>query len=335
MNLASASAGTNHWRRLWAIWLAALCAAILVYGYVYHPHIVPSITASNVFYLAGYELLFALLIAVVFHFVVGRRLARSNRESWLAFVAIYVALIASGIIGGWQNERVASQAVAEIRNAYAPLVKNLRDGTMPSSVSVNANATATTEFGELQQVLAKTANKALAVRRDYTTELTAIGWHTVLAPDRIARDSQQTRGRLMVAQAGKIVRKYRAETDAVTRDARVALAGLSLSPTVKAATLANFDRSAASSRTIAHTYWGLEADVVAQTGAILDLLAARKGQWEVSDGHLLFARQADLDTFNGHIAAINADMAKEQAIHKKMAQRLQNSLDAMPRGSDQ
>lgn len=253
-----------------------------------------------------------------------------GKKGALAFVAILTALTAGGIIGAWQQEQSALQASADIKKTYAPLLKSLDNPQSAESLSANGTITADGAFGKLEGLTKSFVNQMLAERQNYLAEMTAIGWPSVLDTNRIAGDPKLIESGRIVHKADGLVRKYRASTAALYPKMRKTIEDMSATPELKSEMLRGFDRGAGQSLPQLQEYWSLEADTVSQVNAIFDLLASRKGRWEVQGGKLLFANQADLDAFNARIMAIQADAAKERAIHEKAIADARTTLRSLP-----
>jgi len=300
---------------------------ILAYRYT-HPSGAVGVSAAGVGYVFGESLVYGLILWAIFEVAVGRKLGA--KKGMLAFVAILAALTAGGIFGAWHQEQSALQASAEIKKAYAPFLESLDNSQSAGSRRVDGPVTADGAFGKLEGLIKTFVNQMLTERQSYLAEMTAIGWPHVLDNNRIAGDPKLVESERIVQKAGDLVRKHGASTAALYPKMRKTIEDMSVTPALKSEMLRGFDHGAGQSVPQLQEYWDLEADIVSQVNTIFELLAARNGGWEVRDGKLLFANQADLDAYNTQINAIQTDAAKERAIHEKAIAGARKTLQSLP-----
>lgn len=113
---------------IWKIALALVCIGILVYGFFYSKN-----TTANIAFLFGYNLPFALFVWGVFYAAVARK--RGGKVAGFSFLAIFISLIVSGLIGFSQQKQDAKQVLIEIRDQYSALIDNSTDSQgLPNSI---------------------------------------------------------------------------------------------------------------------------------------------------------------------------------------------------------
>ena len=104
----------------WKIALALVCLAILGYGFFYSKN-----TIADPARLFGSNLPYTLIIWGVFYAAVARK--RGVRIGGFSFLAIFICMIASGLIGYSQQKHEAKKALPEPQNQYSALIESSTD----------------------------------------------------------------------------------------------------------------------------------------------------------------------------------------------------------------
>jgi hypothetical protein len=105
---------------IWKMALALICIGILGYGFFYSKN-----TTADLAYLIGFYLPFALIIWGIFYAAVARK--RGVKIGGFSFIAIFICMIASGLIGySWQKKE-AKQALSEIQDQYSEIIRSSID----------------------------------------------------------------------------------------------------------------------------------------------------------------------------------------------------------------
>src|SRR3989338_6674272 len=105
---------------IWKIALALVCIGILGYGFLYSKN-----TTADIAFLIGYNLPLALIIWGIFYAAVARK--RGAKIGGFSFLAIFICMIASGLIGYSQQKQEAKQALSEIQDQYSKMIESSTD----------------------------------------------------------------------------------------------------------------------------------------------------------------------------------------------------------------
>ncbi len=317
------------WAWAWAAWLIALCAAIVVYSFLY-----PNGNTSNIGYTVGRNLPIGLVIWGVFQLTVGRKLGRRKTgvqfgKDAVAFLSIWCALVA-GSLGGYAQQRgKAIQAISEIQKSYSALiVKSGASTSVPprGGSVVEGESTSSGQFGEMTMYMKEQMANSAALQENYKTALREIGWSTILDPSRLGRDANLVNSKSMLRKAVGIVHQYHAKNDELLASARAGINNLNFSDKVKEVMRRNFDKTSAMARQRIDAIWAIQSKIVSQFKNIISLLGDRREAWKAEGNHIIFSKQTDLDTFNGYLHGIHELVAQDHKIRNQNAKLVGNNL---------
>ena len=309
---------------LWKIALALVCGGILAYGFLYSDN-----RRTDLTYLVGRNLPMALCVWGLFYFVVARKCR--GKVAGFSFVAIFISLIASGLIASSQNEREARQGLAEIHDLYSGMLDAATDSEgLPRRIDMRIDVTpkARGEFGEIERFLKECINQNISQRNDYLLDLEAIGWDSILDPGRIKADRTFVESRAMIQQAREISAKHRGRLDALLRNAREDILSLNVSESSKREMLSGFDEGLEEAKEGREAIWTLEENILQEVENIINLLSSAR-KWTVEDEQIVFYRDRDLDSFNSYLSGIDQMVEQQQAIQHQRTEVLRRKLDRM------
>lgn len=256
------------------------------------------------------------------------RLAGRNLSAGRVAVCIIAGLSAAGSAGrGIEQVERNKDQIALARDLRQDLHRLSRSAESDGPIAaVNPKATVGGELGEVQEFTKAHLNKVISLQNDYMAELKAIGWTTVLDPDRIQKDQGLAESHAVVARARETVEKYRQRWTATSAETLTLLDGMETNSSVKRGFVAGFRKSSATANLQTLEIWNLEANIVSTTEEIFELLAAREGAWTVESGQLVFADQETLDAFNGYVERMNELVARQDSIRRANAVAVEASL---------
>lgn len=313
----------------WAISLVFVCLGIIGYGYLYSKN-----TTSNLGFLFGENLVYGLFVFVIFNILIkaitSQKQTNTVGVNFFTFLAIFISLTISSLIGYQHQKNEVTQMASEIQNRVSTIAKSGIDAQgVPQRIEekLDTAPVAKGDSGEMERFMKTQMNKMVSLRNDYLLELDAIGWDKIFDMDRIKQDSSLVESKAMIKKAKDIVVKYKEKTHNLFEGSRMEIDNLNLSGNSKQEFIRGYEDGIANARTKTDTLWDLEAKVVSEFESIFALLDARKSSWAIQNGQILFADNSDLDTFNSYIAKIQELTAKEEAIQKVNIGELNNKLD--------
>ena len=308
---------------IWKVALALVCGAILAYGLFYSKN-----TTSDLVFLVGYNLPATLLIWGVFYAAVARK--RGGKIAGLSFLAIFISMIASGLIGYSQQKQEAKQALSEIKSQYSELIESSTDAQgFPKRIErpINTTPKSSGEFGEMERFMKEFMDQMATQRNDYLLELEAIGWNGVLDANRIKADKTFDESKVIIQKAKEVVSKYTANTQTLLDSAKNNIRSLNISESSKRSMLSGFDRGMEKAKENIDALWSLEAKTIKEFENIINLLAAKKGAWVVEGEQILFYNDSDLERFNSYIASIQNIAKQQEAIQRQSVQTVNRNFD--------
>ena len=308
---------------IWKVALALVCSAILGYGFFYSKN-----TTSDLAFLIGYNLPAALLIWGVFYAAVAKK--RGARIAGFSFLAIFISMIASGLIGYSQQKQEVKQALSEIKSQYSELIESSTDAQgLPKRIEkpINTTPKASGEFGEMERFMKEFMDQMASQRNDYLLELEAIGWNGILDANRIKADKTFVESKVTIQKAKEVVAKYTKNTQTLLESAKNNIRSLNISESSKRGMLSGFDRGMEKAKSNIDAMWSLEANTIKEFENIITLLSAKKGAWVVEGEQILFYNDGDLARFNSYIASIQNIVEQQEAIQRQSVQTVNRNLD--------
>lgn len=310
---------------IWKIALALVCVGILGYGFFYSKN-----TTANLAYLIGYNLPLALIIWGIFYAAVARK--REAKIVGFSFLAIFICMIASGLIGYSQQKQEAKHALSEIQDQYSALIESSTDSQgLPKRIEkpINTTPKARGEFGEMERFMKEFMDQMASQRNDYLLELEAIGWNSILDANRIKADKTFVESKVTIQKAKEVVKKYKEQTSTLLSNAKENIRSLNISETSKREMLSGFDKGMEKAKKNIDAMWSLEGQTINEFENIMNLLSARKGAWVVEGEQILFYNDSDLDRFNSYIASIQNIVNQQEEIQRQSVQTVNRIFDRL------
>lgn len=298
---------------IWKIALALVCVGILSYGFFYSEN-----TTADLAYLIGFNLPLALIIWGIFYAAVARK--RGAKIGGFSFLAIFICMIASSLIGHSQQKQEAKQMLSEIQDQYSKMIESTTDSQgLPKRIEkpINTTPKARGEFGEMERFIKDFMVQMTSLRNDYLLEFEAIGWNNILDAERIKADTALIESKIIIRKAKEIVAKYQKRTNVLLNGARENIRSLNISESSKREMLAGFERGMEKAEGQIDEMWVLERNVVGEFENIINLLSARNSAWVVEGGQILFYNEDDLKRFNSYIASIQNIVNQQQQIQQQ------------------
>ena len=310
---------------IWKIALALICVAILGYGFLYSKN-----TTTDLAFLIGYSLPLTLIIWGVFYVAVARK--RGVKNSGFSFVAIFICMIASGLIGYSQQKQEAKLALSEIQDQYSEMIELSTDSQgSPKRIEkpINTTPKARGEFGEMERFMKEFMDQMASQRNDYLLEFEAIGWNSILNANRIKADKTFVESKVTIQKAKEVVKKYTNRTNKLLNNAKDNIRSLNISKSSKRKMLSGFDRGMEKAKENIDAMWLLEGKTINEFENIMTLLSAKKGAWVVNGEQILFYNDSDLERFNSYIASIQSIVKQQEAIQRQSVQTVNRRFDRM------
>jgi hypothetical protein len=312
----------------WKVSLGVIALSIIVYGYLFSEN-----KTSNIAYLIGFYLPIALIIWVIFYFVALKK--RGSKIVSLSFLVIYGSLIASGFLAVLHQKKEAEKALTEIQHTYSKVIESSTDSEgFPQRIEkrIDTIPKSTGEFKEIERYMKEYMDQIVALRNDYLLELNAIGWESILDPNRIHNDKNFTESKVILKRVKEIIRKYRMHTNDLLQETKDKIDLLNISASFKKSMLEGFERGMVKSKQQIDAVWNLEEEVASEVENIVNLLDVRKGTWIVQGGQILFYNDHDLHKFNSYIASIQRTVNEQQEIQKKCIESVSRNFNNIREG---
>lgn len=310
---------------IWKIALALVCIGILGYGFFYSKN-----TTADLAYLIGLNLPLALIISCLFYAVVPKQ--RGAKIGGFSFLAIFICMIASGLIGYSQQKREAKQALSQIQHQYSEMIESSTDAQgLPKRIEqpINTTPKARGEFGEIERFTKECMDHMASQRNDCLLELEAIGWNSILDANRIKADKTFVESKTTIQKAKEVAIKYRNQTNTLLSNAKENIRSLNISESSKMKMLSSFDRGMEKAKKNIDAMWSLQDKTIKEFENIITLLSTRKGAWVVEGEQILFYNDSDLERFNSYIASIQNIVKQQEEIQRQSVRAVNRDFDRM------
>jgi len=308
--------------RTWIVTLGITCMLLFAYGFFFSKN-----TFTDSAFLMGHYLPSSILIWIVY-FVVGLRKLNA-RKIGVSFLAIYVSMMASGLIGYSQNVLQAKTAIGEIRNEWEGISESTTsiDG-VPGRIhtKVETKPKSRGEYGEIERYAKEVMDQMVSQRNSYINEISGIGWNSILDASRIEKDISFAESKTLIKGARGLVKKYTEKTQFLLKDAKGNIHSLEVSESVKQNMIVGFEKGMDIAAVDIKETWKLENQAINEFAGIFDLLAATTNDWIVQGGQILFLDEAQLVKFNSHILAIQEIVQKQVSIQSKNSSEVDRQL---------
>jgi hypothetical protein len=306
------SPSVNSWSRVWMISLTVLCLTIVAYGWLYPRAlfltIVPNPTAITPAYLQAYNVSCGVLIWLVFRSTIGRN--QGGVKSVISLLAISGSVLATVLI----SNRHASIAMEEIQRHLSSLESSgsERNADVPRARG---------EFGEIERFYKTRLSQMASLAKDCERELAAIGWETILDPERLGRDSTLIMSNVIVDKAESIVAKYQTRTDVLCENSKQAVSEILVSEWAKQHMVNDIGRVLEEVRAGLDEKWSWEDQIIAIVKQVVKWLSSNRDAWGVENGVLVFANESDLSRYNSYMIKLDKVTSQQDAREKENNER--------------
>jgi hypothetical protein len=286
-----------HWGSVaWMISLTVLCLGILAWGWLYPRAlflpILPNSTSISPAYLQGYNVSCGVLIWLVFRSTIGRN--QGGVKSVISLLAISGSVLATVLI----SNREGSIAMEEIQRHVSALASS---GSETNSDVPKARG----EFGEIERFFKARLSQMASLTKDYERELAAIGWETILDPERLARDATLIMSNLSLQKAKSIVAKYKAWTHVMCENCKEAVSDMPVSEWAKRHMVNDIVQVLEEVHAGLDERWSGEAQIIAVVEQVVAWLFSRRDAWGVENGVLVFSNESDLSRYNSYMTKLD------------------------------
>lgn len=292
--------------------LTVLCLTIVAYGWLYPRAlfltIVPNPAAITPAYLQAYNVGCGVLIWLVFRSTIGQN--QGGVKSVISLLAISGSVLATVLI----SNRHASIAMEEIQRRLSSLTSS---GSERNSDVPRARG----EFGEIERFYKTRLSAMAALAKDCERELAAIGWETILDPERLGRDSTLIMTNVIVDKAASIVAKYQTRTDVLCENSQQEISDIPVSEWAKQHMMNDIGQVLEEVHAGLDERWSWEDQIIAIVKQVVRWLSSNRDAWGVENGVLVFANESDLSRYNSYMIKLDQVTSQQDAREKESNER--------------
>ncbi len=274
---------------------------------------------QNIAYEIGGGFVYALMISAAVYAVFARGGGAS--AGLIIFSAVFASFSLAVVVSVESNRESADIVLEGFFDEAQRLIdaqhKGVDAGTFdPEPEYFSVAPTVSGSYAEVQRLTTMILNGSARLANDYMADLDAIGWLTLLEPDRLSADVGLADSRGMLEEGKRIVVKHRQLAETFLEDLPRLIEELDLSAQEKRELRLGFESGLAESESVQSRVWDLEEAAVVEIEAIIDMLDANAGAWSVETDQMLFDTQALADRYNKHLSEIDSLMQEQASIQQ-------------------
>jgi hypothetical protein len=244
-------------------------------------------------------------------------------------VVVVLLLVALGFgIRGFQqrvaDDKAADAAVDRLQDDLQDLQKAAAEPGTPIATIAEADDTPADVVSQGTAIARRLTNEIIAVRNAYHQRLSEIGVDTLLDPARLKADAGYVDSRRRIADCREALATLRADALAALDRVPAFVAESKLGPAEQREFIEGYETTKAASLSGLEANFALEGQAIDKLEALVEHLAAVP--WENDPAGILFASDADAETYNRLLAELGEIVAKQQADSAKAMQTAQDAI---------
>lgn len=196
----------------------------------------------------------------------------------------------------------------------------------PTALALDTAATMRGERGMVESLVRKMLNRIITLRADYMKDITAIGWDSVLAPERVIRDKSLAESKRMIASARSLIATYRGRTHSILDTLGMEIGALDIDEETRASMASGYTSALKEREGELDRQWDLEAQVVDEVDAIITILGTKRGRWKVSDEGVMFTDPDALASYNSHLTRLQGIVQQQEQVAREGREQINRGL---------
>ncbi|MCW1913902.1 hypothetical protein OJ996_09970 [Luteolibacter sp. GHJ8] len=160
-------------------------------------------------------------------------------------------------------------------------------------------------------------NDSIAMQNEYVATMEKEGLMRLLVPERLDADKDFSESRQIASALRETAERYKVKSLAIVNSIPERLEKYDLSAADKKSYLRGYENRTKDGPNIAEENWRLELSIMDHMDRAIDHLEATRSDWMLEEGALAFVNDADLETYNGIMADIDAAAAAQTRLHEQ------------------
>lgn len=301
-------------KKYWVFALFVACVTILISGFVSQ-----STQINSTAYIVGFAFGSAVVAACVFTLVFGRLWTGMGAAAFGAILACFVVALFI------TNERSKAGGRTFLESLQGDIIEQVANSTGTEALKpISTTPSQGGAMGVLEQFVRTNFNEQVDLQRRYLAALDALRWETVLDPQRLNDDSDLSKSLSMVENARRVMQLYRDEDTRRVEQIPARLDALQISERDREAAKNGALRAMETDKPDWQQTWDLEAAMIEDFERIVRLLKDQQGRWVVEDAQIIFDEGDSADNYNALLTNLDAKIAEQEAVAKRMSDRLES-----------
>lgn len=163
----------------------------------------------------------------------------------------------------------------------------------------------TSDEDKIDHFIAKNKSRSNQAREKYVKHMQAIGFSSLMNPNRVRKDVSLTETKTILAGARAGLAEHKKNTIASMNEAISDIKNLDISAKARKDLLSDFDKSALGIPLRFEKYCDLEYKIFAKMEEAIMYLSSNRKAWGILEGKYQFVKQADEDKYDAYISDIN------------------------------
>ena len=181
------------------------------------------------------------------------------------------------------------------------------------------------DLGHIERLMKRWSNQLATIKNEHLTSMESIGYDTLLSPVRLAGDTDFSQSKRMIGQVRESLERQQGQLLELADSAPRDIDKLPMSTERKLAARTAYRDGAAKGLKVLHVLAEVDSEIIDEQEKYIQLLAARRGFWQVVDGKIVFTSDKDKKACDAHVLRIRELTQKQgQTIQQTVEQALRD-----------
>lgn len=232
---------------------------------------------------------------------------------------------------GSANRAAEQAALSGIKEDTEKVLASMLDENgMPKQTNLQFPTTKPTNDAERLRLFMQTFFSDMAnLQNDYLKELETAGIGTLLAADRVTKDTDFSESSATLAKIRKIVQVYKAKSDSLISGMPERIRNSEFASRTKAELQKGYDEGLARSRPLFKENWNIEESLIEVMAKLLEHLHTTRDQWILQNEQLVFHDQAGADRYNELMQEIDRGVQRQTEIRQQSAKETMEKINKL------
>ena len=195
-----------------------------------------------------------------------------------------------------------------------------------TDIKLPSDTPAVNDMQKVRNLMRSFMNDMVKNQNNYIKELEEVGTHTLIVPERVAKDRGFKESRLILRKSKLAVSNAKTKNFRRLADFPKRLNDYDFRSASDKKMLESYKKGLKKAIPLGKEIWELEMKTVEYMEDLIDILEASRSYWEVDQGMFAFSREHDLERFNAIMTKISKCTERQTELKKES---LKNATDKL------